>query len=99
MTVFFWASHNTDLESNTGLLQQELESLASGRLVILAEQNLKVLAETRRVIVTHGLGVSESLQHRVGLGNATEQGEEKQTIEKQTKELLRTRTIGLDTRR
>lgn len=49
------------------LLQQVVGDTTTARLAESIEVDFKVLAETRRVVVAQGLGVTEGLQQRIGL--------------------------------
>ena len=57
------------LRDHPGSLQQVVRDVAADDAALGVEVDLDELSEPRRVVVTRGLGISESLQNRVGVEN------------------------------
>lgn len=55
------------LVNNTRLFQQVIRDYSANRIRFIVKLNVHVLAETRRVVVSIGLGVAECLQNGVAL--------------------------------
>ena len=58
-----------NLSDDAGLLQEVLLNKGSLDDTVLVEVHINVLSETRRVVVSGGLGVTERLEQRVGSKN------------------------------
>ena len=59
----------TVLAHNSCSFQQVVRDVAADDAALGVEVDLDELSEPRRVVVTRGLGISESLQNRVGVEN------------------------------